>query len=133
MLPKVPGMGSIVSSFNTSNTPDPVTGLTIKEQKMVQNSWALVQKDPVKNGVELFMLFFKNHPEYQELFPFRDVPFDELKEHKLVQIHATSVMYALNAIVNSLDNSEVLVNLLVKNGLSHGEKGVPEQGYWVSS
>lgn len=48
-------MGHIISS-QPSNEPDPVTGLTPKEKKLVQQSWALVQKDTLTNGVALFVL-----------------------------------------------------------------------------
>lgn len=40
-------------------------------------------------------------------------------------------MYALSAIVDNLNNNEVLVDLLQKNGASHGKRNIPEKAYWV--
>lgn len=40
-------------------------------------------------------------------------------------------MYALSAIVDNLDNNDLLVGLLVKNGESHAQRSIPEKAYWV--
>lgn len=53
-------MGVIVSymgGLSQSNEPDPVTGLTPKEKQLVANSWNLVKKDLVNNGVKLFLMY----------------------------------------------------------------------------
>lgn len=121
-------MGSIVSGFN--NTPNPVTGLTPKEVRLLQSTWSLVQRDPVGNGIGLFLTFFKNNPEHKNLFPFRDVPNEDLYKNKTVQAHATAVVYALSAMIDNLENTEVLINLLTKNGQSHAKRNIPPKGYW---
>ncbi|KAF2890724.1 hypothetical protein ILUMI_15449 [Ignelater luminosus] len=39
-------------------------------------------------------------------------------------------MYALSAIIDNLNNNEVLVDLLEKNAVSHAKRRVPEKAYW---
>lgn len=56
----------------------------------------------------------------------------ELKTNTKVKGHATSVMYALSAIVDNLNNNDVLINLLIRNGEAHNKHGVPPRAYWVS-
>ncbi|GJQ73526.1 glob1 [Trypoxylus dichotomus] len=124
-------MGVITSYLRGSNDPDPVTGLTPKEKALVVSSWNLVKKDLTANGVELFKLFFKHKPEYQNYFPFRGVPMDELTHDPKLKAHAISVMYALSSIIDNLDNSDVLVNLLQKTGESHRRRKIPEESFNV--
>lgn len=75
--------------------------------------------------------FFQEHPEYIKYFPFSDEPPEKFPEIKKFQAHATNIMYALHAMVDNLDNTDLLVGLLVKNGESHGRRNIPEKSYWV--
>lgn len=124
-------MGIIVSYLNGQpNEPCPVTGLTPKEKLLVENSWNIVKKDLVGNGIQLFMVYFKQFPEYQKMFPFRDVPIAELPTNKKLKGHGTNVMYALSAVIDNLNNTDVLIDLLEKNGETHSKRNVPEKAYW---
>lgn len=52
-------MGSSVSLFWGSsandNIVDPATGLTGRQKKLVQNTWAIVRKDPIANGCTIMI------------------------------------------------------------------------------
>lgn len=57
-------MGSAMSSNNNDQTVDPATGLTGRQKKLVQSTWAIVKKDPIANGVAImitWVFFFLNH------------------------------------------------------------------------
>lgn len=80
-----------------------------------------------------FYRFFKNKPEYQNYFPFRDIPMDELLKHPQLKAHAITVMYAVSSIIDNLDNSDVLINLLQKTGQSHRRRKIPSEAFDVSN
>lgn len=126
-------MNKVLNLFGTSsnsNEPDPETGLTRKEKQLVERSWNLVKTDLKGNGMELFFILFKECPEAKNYFPFRDVPSDELINNNKFKAHAVTVMYSIGSIVDNLNDNDVLIGLLQKNGESHGRRGIPEEAYW---
>ncbi|XP_049819885.1 globin isoform X1 [Aethina tumida] len=126
-------MGVVVSMFggNTGRTddPDPVTGLTSRDRYLVTSSWAEVRKDPTGNGVALLMLFFEKYPDYVKLFPFRDIPMKDLPTNKRFQAHCNSVIYGLSAVIDLINNTDLLVAQLLKVGETHKPRGVTDQAY----
>ncbi|RZC38666.1 Globin domain containing protein, partial [Asbolus verrucosus] len=121
-------MGIITSSLSyymaRDDDPDPVTGLTSRDRYQIQSSWVTVKKDLTGNGVALLLLFFKKFPEEQDHFPFKGVPIDQLKTSKKFHAHCSNVMYAFDALVDHINDSELLVNLLQKIGKSHKRHGI---------
>ncbi|XP_050299042.1 cytoglobin-1 isoform X4 [Anthonomus grandis grandis] len=125
-------MGHIVSAFTgtgRTDDPDPVTGLTSRDRYYVTSSWARLMKNPTDSGVALLTLFFKKYPEYIELFPFKDLDPSEFPTNARFRAHCNSVVYALSAVVDSLDTSDVLVELLTKTGSSHSRRKVTREGF----
>ncbi|KAK4874917.1 hypothetical protein RN001_014277 [Aquatica leii] len=109
---------------------DPATGLTNHEKQLVENSWNLVKTDIKNHGVELFILYFTDFPEYQNFFPFRGIPLEELRKSEKLRSHGVTVMYTIGAIIDNLRDPEVLMILLHKNALSHSPRGVKAKHYW---
>lgn len=66
-------------------------------------------------------------------FPFKNLPKEKLPEDKKFQAHCANIVFALTSIVDSLDNPDLLVGLLIKSGESHGRRKIPEKAYWVSN
>ncbi|XP_022916567.1 globin [Onthophagus taurus] len=123
-------MGIILSYVRGGNNePDPITGLTPREKSLVASSWGLVKKDISENGAELFIRFFTRKPEYQNYFPFRDVPLADLKDNPKLRAHSLSVMYAISSVIDSLDEGPILVNLLQKTGDNHGKRKIPLESF----
>ncbi|CAG2111741.1 unnamed protein product [Medioppia subpectinata] len=95
-------------------------GLTKTEKDFVRNTWELVKQDVPGNGAALFLRFFDENPTYQGLFKaFKDVPKAELRGNKRFLAHVTSVMYTLSMIVDNIDETEVLVEMLTKMADNH--------------
>ncbi|XP_030754339.1 globin isoform X2 [Sitophilus oryzae] len=127
-------MGTIVSYISPANTgrtddPDPATGLTSRDKYLVRTSWARIMKNSTDSGVALLTLFLKNHPEYLDLFPFKNVPLDQLSTNKRFRAHCSSVIYALASIVDALNDNELLIQLLLKTGSSHISRNVKAKGF----
>lgn len=66
------------------------------------------------------------------MFPFRNLPIEKFAEDKKFQAHCANIVYTLGAIIENLDNTDVLVEMLKKSGETHGRRKVPEKAYWVS-
>ncbi|CAH0564398.1 unnamed protein product [Brassicogethes aeneus] len=132
-LNAIPIMGAVVSLFdgNTGRTDDPdsTTGLTSRDKFLVTSSWAEVRKEPTENGVKLLMMLFEKNPKYLQLFPFKDIPLKDLPENKRFQAHCNKVIHGFNAIIDSLDNTELLVTTLLKVGETHKPRGVTEEAF----
>lgn len=125
-------MGGLLSFLFASNTsaehindpsldiPDPKTNLTPRQKKVIQENWALVQKDIRGNGVDFFIRFFEHYPDYQKAFKsFANVPRDQLRTNKKLHAHAFSVMYAVSSMVENLEDIDCLLVILVKTGQNH--------------
>ncbi|CAG2109708.1 unnamed protein product, partial [Medioppia subpectinata] len=100
--------------------PKDAAGLTKTEKDFVRNTWELVRQDIIGNGSDLFIRFFDENPTYQGLFKaIKNVPKAELRENKRFIAHLTSVMYTLSMIVDYIDETELLVEMLTKMANNH--------------
>jgi len=100
-------------------------GLTSSEKGIVRDTWALVKKDIPGNGYDLFIRFFTENPEYQQLFKsFKDVPISELRGNKKVLAHASNVLYAITMLVDNIEDTEVLVEMLQKLAKNHRRRKI---------
>lgn len=69
--------------------------------------------------------FFAENPSYQKLFKaLKDVPHSELKDNKKMLAHATNVMYAVTMLVDNIDDTEVLVEMLSKLARNHSRRKI---------
>ncbi|XP_054714517.1 globin-like [Uloborus diversus] len=119
-------MGFVVSKAHWFWTPadydkpDSATGITPRQRDLVQSTWKIVRQDVKSNGIKLFLKFFDMFPDYQLLFKaFANTPRNELSKNVKLAAHATSVMYAISSLVDNLQDTECLVELLSKIGHSH--------------
>ncbi|KAJ8936923.1 hypothetical protein NQ314_012128 [Rhamnusium bicolor] len=112
-----------------TDDPDPVTGLTSRDKYLIANSYLKVRKNPTESGVALLNTLFKNHPEYLQLFPFRDVPIKDLPENKRYQAHGNSIIYSFSSIIDALDQNDLLVTILTKIGESHVPRKATEKAF----
>ncbi|GAV08189.1 hypothetical protein RvY_17919-2 [Ramazzottius varieornatus] len=86
---------------------DPTTGLAVKERMLVQRTWKeLMQLGRSNVGIELFHQYFTKYPQYVQHFKaFREVPSEKLKAHPRLKAHATTVVNAMDVIIDSLDDT----------------------------
>lgn len=54
----------------------------------------------------------------------KTVPISELRGNKRLLAHATSVMYAISSLVDNLDDTELLVEMLQKVGTNHARRHI---------
>uniref|UniRef100_A0A1W7RAG4 Globin C, coelomic n=1 Tax=Hadrurus spadix TaxID=141984 RepID=A0A1W7RAG4_9SCOR len=121
---------SDLSVDSNMDVPDSKLGLTLREKEGIKIVWASVRKNMKGNGVEILVKFFTVYPDYQKLFrAFADVPLSELKQNKKLIAHATSVIYSLSSLVESLDDVENLKELTIKISESHLPRGVSKQQF----
>lgn len=119
-------MGKLISRY-IPDRPDPRTGLTPAEKNAVQYTWTLFRtQDYTGNSVNLFLELFAQYPKYKLLFPvFSEESPDTLTKNARFIAHALAVTYQLSAIVETLDDPEIMVELVRKNAYSHvRRKGV---------
>lgn len=78
--------------------------------------------------------FFTDYPIYQKSFKsFANVPFEELEGHKRFQAHAFTVMNAVDGMVQSLDDPEMLDEMLLKTGANHGRRKIEAIAFDVNN
>lgn len=112
------------------DVPDPATGLTPREKMAVKRNWELVKADIKQNGIDLLVMFFEANPGYQKYFRgFRDVPLKELHTNPRFHAHCMSVMYALTSVVDNLDDTGCLVEMLTKLGENHHRHGISREEF----
>ncbi|XP_023242224.1 globin-like [Centruroides sculpturatus] len=121
----------LVSKSDTSaDSVDPATGLTKKEKDGIKYTWDIVRKDIPKNGVALFIMFFKTNPDHQKVFTsFADVPLSELPKNKKLMAHASSVLYSISSLVDSLDDVECLKEMVIKIAHNHLRRKVDDKHF----
>jgi hemoglobin-like flavoprotein len=116
--------------MSRTDDPDPVTKLTSRDIYLVQSSWAPLKKDLTGWGVKIVIFLFEKYPEEHQNFPFRDIPFKDLSSSKKFHAHCSNVMYAVDSIIDSLKDSELLVNILQKIGRNHHRNSVKPISFW---
>ncbi|XP_030754337.1 non-symbiotic hemoglobin 1 isoform X1 [Sitophilus oryzae] len=127
-------MGIVASNFwDTGRTDDadPVTGLTSRDVYLITKTWKTLSDGDatVKTGMEMFLKLFEKNPQYQQLFPFRDTPKEELTSNNRFRAHCISVIYAFTSIIANITNVLLLNELLKKQGAAHVPRGVPVHAY----
>lgn len=75
---------------------------------------------------------FDTHPAYLQLFPFKDVPRNELPANKRYQAHCNAVIHGFSSIIDALDDNELIVVILTKIADSHVPRSVGESEFNVS-
>ncbi|XP_053975238.1 globin-like isoform X2 [Hylaeus anthracinus] len=120
-------MGTFLRLFGIStddNRIDQATGLTEKQKKLVQNTWAVIRKDEVGSGIAVMTAFFTKYPEYQRYFSaFKDTPIDELPDNKRFQAHCASVITALSNVIDSLHDPGLMEASLIGLAERHKIRG----------
>lgn len=118
-----------ISSSDDSRV-DEATGLTERQKKLVQNTWAVIRKDEVASGIAVMTAFFKKYPEYQRYFPaFKDTPLNELPANKRFQAHCASVITALNNVIDSLHDPALMEASLVGLAERHKKRGQTKEEF----
>ncbi|KAH6924888.1 hypothetical protein HPB50_025903 [Hyalomma asiaticum] len=94
--------------------------LTDREKTLIRNTWRkFCEKNP-DYGVRIFIAMFTEHPEYLQLFPrFRNKGLRTLRNDAKFRAHACAVGHQLSAIVECIEDDEVMVELIRKNAANH--------------
>ncbi|KAL1494038.1 hypothetical protein ABEB36_009704 [Hypothenemus hampei] len=128
-------MGNIISYLwgysGRNDDPDPDTNLTTRDKIILKTTWKKLTngKANLQIGMALFLNLFQKHPEYHQLFPFRDLPLDQLPENDRFKAHCITLMYAFSSIIENIDNVQMLEQLLAKQGVNHVSRNVPNKAY----
>ncbi|KAI0215889.1 hypothetical protein LSAT2_032024 [Lamellibrachia satsuma] len=87
--------------------------LTPEGKKAVQDTWAPVAANPKHFGVLLFIRYFEEYPRTQDFFEhFKGKSLEELKTSPKLRAHGTTVLHAVTAMVENLDDPDTMVVLL---------------------
>lgn len=81
----------------------------------------------------LFCRLFKKYPVTQSLFrAFKDVDPETLYENKQIAAHGSTVMAAISSVVDNLDDSDTLCEILKTTGRNHKNRGIKKEYFEVS-
>ncbi|KAG6803880.1 globin 1 [Apis mellifera caucasica] len=117
-------------SSSDDNRIDQATGLTERQKKLVQNTWAVVRKDEVASGIAVMTAFFKKYPEYQRYFTaFMDTPLNELPANKRFQAHCAGVITALNNVIDFLHDPGLMEASLIGLVERHKKRGQTKEEF----
>ncbi|XP_077494898.1 globin-like [Amblyomma americanum] len=110
--------------------PDPVSGLSSRDKTYIIDTWTMIRRDMRGNAVSLFVALFARYPEYQRMFrAFKDVPLEELPRNGVVKAHALAVFYFITVIIESMDDNDLLTELVRKNARNHLRRPVGPEHY----
>ncbi|XP_018346908.1 PREDICTED: cytoglobin-2 [Trachymyrmex septentrionalis] len=120
---------TLLDALLNDNKLDEKLGLTGKQKRLVQNTWAIVRKDEVSVGVALVLAFFKQYPESKKEFKsFKDVPLDELPKNKRFQAHCINIVATLGKVIEQMHDPELMEATLINFTEKHKARGqTPEQ------
>ncbi|XP_060521326.1 globin-2 A chain-like isoform X1 [Cylas formicarius] len=127
-------MGLITSLIWRNNgrtdDPDPDTGLTSRDRYLLKSTWQKLSKDSAATGIQIFLNLFEKEPKYHDLFPFRDIPWEDLPSCNRFKAHCVTLMYAFSSIIGNIEQPHLLRALLVKQAVAHVPRKVPDKAYW---
>jgi len=116
--------------FLNDNKLDEKLGLTEKQKRLVQNTWAIVQKDEVSVGVTLVLAFFKQYPESQKEFKsFKDISLDELSKNKRFQAHCANIVATLGKVIEQMYDPELMEATLINFTEKHKNRGQTQKHF----
>ncbi|XP_014477681.1 PREDICTED: globin [Dinoponera quadriceps] len=99
-------------------------GMTEKQKKLVQNTWAIIRKDEVSSGIAVMSALFTRHPEYQNEFKlFKGIPFDELSKNKRFQAHCANIIGTLSGTIDHIHDPELMEAGLLTLAERHKARG----------
>lgn len=109
---------------------DEATGLTERQKKLVQNTWAVIKKDQVASGTAVMLTYFKEYPQYQQYFEsFKNVPLDELQNNKRFQAHCASIIAAISNVIDSLNDVGLLEANIITLAERHKKRGQTKEEF----
>ncbi|XP_077989970.1 cytoglobin-like [Glandiceps talaboti] len=125
-------MGGLLSYLWSSpggDVPDEKTTLTPNEKNAIRATWKVIYANKCENGVAFFIRIFTQLPEAKKLFKNLEGidDLEKLAKHPRLKAHGLRVMAAVNSWIEYLDDSEVLIQLLVDIGISHAKHKIPEK------
>lgn len=99
---------------------DKLTGLTDKEAKAIRDTWRMFCDRHPDHGMLIFNAMFVKNPKYLELFPkFRSKSMAALQNDAKYKAHGSAVGHHLSAMVDTLDDTTILVEMMRKNAENH--------------
>ena len=90
----------------------PCLTLNESEQDIVYRTWRRISSEISSIGTMVFMFIFHEQPQILKLFPFRDVPLDQLPENALFRSHASRFMLAVGAVIEDSSAASSVFYLL---------------------
>ncbi|KAL0128636.1 hypothetical protein PUN28_003787 [Cardiocondyla obscurior] len=116
--------------FQSDSKLDEKLGLTEKQKRLVQSTWATVRKDEVSVGVALLLAYFKEYPDDQKQFKsFKDVPLDELSKNKRFQAHAVNIVATLGKVIEQMHDPELMEASLINLTEKHKNRGQTQKQF----
>ncbi|XP_012523504.1 globin [Monomorium pharaonis] len=110
--------------FQSDSKLDEKLGLTEKQKRLVQNTWAMARKDEVAVGVAVVLAYFKKYPEAQKEFKsFKDVPLDELSKNKRFQAHCANIIVTLGNVIEQMHDPELMEASVINFTEKHKNRG----------
>ncbi|CAG9538432.1 unnamed protein product [Cercopithifilaria johnstoni] len=119
----------IDSEFN-----DPRIPLTRKQKFVLIKNWKGIERDVTTAGIEMFLKMLAEHPEYYDLFKFRNIA-NTTKENQAnderLSAHGAAVMKFIGKAISQIENADEFFMLLEVNGKQHAYRGAfkPEM-FW---
>ncbi|CAD6187005.1 unnamed protein product [Caenorhabditis auriculariae] len=94
--------------------------LSESQRVLIQKTFLNIEKDPVRNGLKIFVRLFSEYPNYKLVWPqFRAIPDSSLMNAIELRRHASVYMCGLRQIIDSMGNEEELAAQLSRIALAH--------------
>ncbi|VDN06464.1 unnamed protein product [Thelazia callipaeda] len=99
--------------------------LTRKQKFVLIRNWKGIERDVTTAGIEMFLKMLADHPEYYELFQFRNIA-GEAKENQAsderLSAHGAAVMKFIGQAISQVEDADAFFALLEANGMRHAHK-----------
>ncbi|XP_077530978.1 globin-1-like [Haemaphysalis longicornis] len=110
--------------------PDPATALSLRDRNNIIETWALFRRETRNNAIMLFVAMFARYPDYQKMFPgFSDVPLEQIPQNRRAMAHALRVFYLITEMVDTLDDNDILIEIIRKNLRAHLNRPMGPEHY----
>jgi len=105
------------------------TDLTAHQKDNIRDAFATFQHDLTKYGADTFIYLITEHPDLKAVFPWGDIPNDQLRGNPVFQHHIESVFKGLAVAVDHLDNLKSTASYYVHLGQSHITRGANDAAF----
>jgi len=105
------------------------TDLTTHQKDVIRDAYAVFKANEEKNAADTFLYLIQQHPDLKSVFPWKDVPNDQLRDNPGFKEHVRVVFKGLSVAIDRMDNLKSTTKYYINLGQAHVTRGATDAAF----